>query len=226
MSNEEKSTKTLWQKINFLNFNIIEIILLLGVFSVLMIIDAVLSTYLTISIFVTMISYLGYPLYVIYKAQKNNQLYPVKKITKIVIINAIVVRLFWLFWGSTSSAAVFVWSGIAYDMMKNRIAIGEEENQETTATVSNDIEKSNKPHISNEIVNPFEMTEQPTLQKQTVKITVKRKSASKKADVSQEQVYSESPITPVVDNEIKFCRKCGAKLEKGSIYCIKCGSKI
>ena len=80
------------------------------------------------------------------------------------------VRLFWLFWGSTSSAAVFVWSGIAYDMMKNRIAIGEEENQETTATVSNDIEKSNKPHLTDEIVKPFEMTEQPTQQKQTLKV--------------------------------------------------------
>ena len=172
-----------------------------------------------------MFSYLGYPLYFVYKAQNSNKQYPLKKIKKIGIINAVIVWLIWILLGGSGRPAM-LWGWLAYDIMKDRIAIDEEENPEITTEVSNNIEEPDKPHLTDEIVKPFEMTEQPTQQKQTVKITVKRKSASKKADVSQEQVYSESPITPVVDNEIKFCRKCGAKLEKGSIYCIKCGSKI
>ena len=225
MSNEKKSTKTLWQKINFLEISAFGFCMITLGFSVLIVVDLLFSTYITINLLITMFSYLGYPLYVVYKAQNSNKRYPLKKIKKIGIINAVIVWLISILLGGSGRPAM-LWGWVAYDVMKNRIAIGEEENPEITTEVSNNIEEPDKSHLTGEIVKPFEMAEQPTQQKQTVKITVKRKSASKKADVSQEQVYSESPFTPIVDNEIKFCRKCGAKLEKGSIYCIKCGSKI
>ena len=176
MSKEKSETKSLWQKINFLNLGIMHLIALGSVYFVLIIIDVCFKTNLTLSLLLTMTSYLGYPLYVVFKAQTNNQLYSIKKIKKISIINGAIVSFIWILLGG-SGGAVFLWGWIGYDLMKDRIALNEDINENPNITIPKVDDSETKNNVR-DVDNRPDMHKKLEPAKSTVKITVKRKTNS------------------------------------------------
>lgn len=59
-----------------------------------------------------------------------------------------------------------------------------------------------------------------------IPLTEEKKETSTQPAASNDNTVIEEPILSSEDNQIKFCRICGAKLEPDSIFCHKCGTKV
>ena len=226
MNGDKRNEKTLWQKINFLNLGIMHFIGFGGLFFVAIILDMCFSGYFTINLIITIISYLGFPTFVIYKAQKNNIRYPIKQIKKIAIINGVVMWLFWILIGSTGNT-VWLWGWVAYGMMKDRIAL-KEETVLNSGKVATRIVADNSTAVMSvqPVYNTPDMSKPAKTDKRSVKVTVKRKTNVVKATAESSEHPHYSFDDKQINEQIKFCRKCGSKLAEGALYCIKCGTKI
>lgn len=104
----------------------------------------------------------------------------------------------------SSDNCTFVPKGYKHKLLSNH------QKQESSRTYASTNQTNTKPN-ANSVVN----NKSTNLSKTDLNLNEENKKTT-----------SMSEIKPTTDDEINFCRKCGAKLKPDSIYCEKCGSKV